>query len=93
MTFRRHPRHPLHLRCFFTWIGIEWKRKDGVFRWDVTVPVNATATVYVPAKAVGGVIESGKAALDARGVRFVRCEGNRAVLEVGSGGYSFRSRE
>jgi alpha-L-rhamnosidase len=81
------------LRSPYGLVASEWKRKDGVFRWDVTVPVNATATVFVPARTVEGITESGKPALAARGVRFVRSERSRVVFEVGSGRYSFRSRE
>jgi alpha-L-rhamnosidase len=74
-------------------IASEWQKKDGVFVWDITVPVNATATVFVPAKAVQGITESGKPASGARGVRFLRQEQGRAVFEVGSGNYRFRSPE
>jgi alpha-L-rhamnosidase len=72
-------------------ITSDWQNKDGVFRWDVTVPVNSTATVFVPAKAAEGVTESGKPAATARGVQFLRMEQGRAVFRVGSGTYSFRS--
>ena len=72
-------------------IASEWQRKDGVFRWDITVPVNTTATVYVPANSVESVTESGKPARNARGLRFLRSDPGRAVFQVGSGRYSFQS--
>ncbi len=59
----------------------------------ITVPVNTTATVYVPATSAESVTESGKPAIQARGVRFLRLEQGRAVFEVDSGNYSFESRE
>ena len=58
---------------------------------DVTIPVNTTATVYVPAKDAAGVTESGKPAGQAEGVKFLRMENAAAVYEVGSGCYRFCS--
>ncbi len=50
-----------------------------------------TATVYVPVKDLDGVTESGKPAGTARGVNFLRMEGQSAVYAVGSGVYHFES--
>jgi len=73
-------------------IASDWQKKDGVFRWDITVPANATATVYVPAKSAESVTENGKPVVQAQGVKMVRMENGRAVFSVGSGEYSFESR-
>jgi alpha-L-rhamnosidase len=59
---------------------------------DVTIPANTTATVYVPAKDVASVRESGKPASQSEGVKFLRMEQDRAVLEVASGSYEFEAR-
>ena len=40
-------------------IASEWKISDGDFMWNIIVPVNATATVYVPAQDERAVTESG----------------------------------
>jgi alpha-L-rhamnosidase len=73
-------------------IASEWKKEGNTFRWRVTVPVNATATIYVPAKDIAAVTESGKPAAAARGVKLLRSENGRAVIEIGSGQYDFASR-
>jgi alpha-L-rhamnosidase len=73
-------------------IASDWQQKDGVFRWDIAVPVNTTATVYVPAKNAENVTESGKPAAQAPGVKLVKTENGRAVFSVGSGNYRFESR-
>jgi alpha-L-rhamnosidase len=73
-------------------IASDWQKKDGVFRWSITVPANTTATVYVPAKSAESVTENGKPAVQADGVKLVRMENGRAVLSVGSGNYCFESR-
>jgi alpha-L-rhamnosidase len=55
------------------------------------VPVNTTATVYLPAMDAATVTESGKPVKQAKGVKFLRMEKGRAMLEVGSGTYQFSS--
>jgi alpha-L-rhamnosidase len=62
------------------------------FQLDVTVPGNSVATIYVPAASVQSVIESGKALDRVSGLKLLRYEAGRAVLEVGSGRYEFKSR-
>jgi alpha-L-rhamnosidase len=79
-------------RSLYGLIASEWQKQDGVFRWKVTIPVNTTAIVYVPAASVESVTESGKPATQARGVKLVEMENGRAVFSVGSGNYSFESR-
>jgi alpha-L-rhamnosidase len=68
-----------------------WRMLDGQFHWDVRVPPNTTATVYVPASDAKEVTEGGVPADEAPGVRFVRAKEGAAVYEVGSGTYAFRS--
>ncbi|MGB2351427.1 MAG: family 78 glycoside hydrolase catalytic domain [Akkermansiaceae bacterium] len=70
-------------------ISSDWKVANGQFSWDITVPANTTATVYVPATDAASVTESGKALAGAAGVRVLREEADRVVLEVNSGAYAF----
>ena len=72
-------------------ISSDWKTEDGEFHWKVSVPANTTATVLVPAQDVTKVFESGKSVDQAEGVKFLRMEKGRAVFEVGSGTYEFKS--
>ena len=68
-----------------------WKREDQKLSMEVTIPANATATVYVPADDTGLVFESGKPAAKAAGVKFEKMENGAAVYAVGSGTYRFES--
>lgn len=68
------------------------KIEDGAFEWKIEIPANTTATVYIPANSAEDVTESGKPAKDSPAVRFLRMEGDRAIFEIGSGRYVFRSR-
>jgi alpha-L-rhamnosidase len=72
-------------------IASRWEFDDDRFRLSVTLPANSTATVYVPARDVADVTESGKPVARASGVKFMRLEDGHAVFEVGSGTYRFTS--
>lgn len=67
----------------------DWKIEQGKFLWNVTVPANATATLYIPARNADSVTESGKPAGQAEGLKFLRMERGAAVYEAGSGQYVF----
>ena len=72
-------------------IASEWQRKGRQFDWQITVPPNTTATVWVPAGADSPVRESGQPLGDARGVKLLRREAGHVVLEVLSGSYHFET--
>jgi len=59
---------------------------------NVTIPINTTATVYVPARDAAGVTEAGRPAAKADCVNFLRMENGAAVYEVGSGHYRFEAK-
>jgi alpha-L-rhamnosidase len=69
-------------------ITSEWHRSGGAFTWDVVVPPNTTATIYMPGK---NVTEGKQAVGIAPGVSFVQVIGDRTLLEVGAGRYQFAS--
>ena len=68
----------------------EWKRQDGKLTLDVTIPVNATATVYVQTS-TGAVQESGRPISSSTQVRKLRAEPGEVVYAVSSGEYHFES--
>lgn len=68
-----------------------WKVDDTGFELTVRIPVNATATVYVPADSITQVTESGHPIADVKEVRFIRQEGKLLAFQVASGQYVFRS--
>jgi alpha-L-rhamnosidase len=73
-------------------IRSDWKWKGDSFYWKISVPVNTSATIYMPAKQISDITVSGKRLMDTFGVTFLRMEGDRAVLKVDSGEYSFVSK-
>ncbi|UOR03560.1 glycoside hydrolase family 78 protein [Hymenobacter aerilatus] len=52
-----------------------WKQDGKRFTWNITVPGNTKALVYIPTNDAKKVQESGKKAASAPGVKFVRQEG------------------
>jgi len=69
-----------------------WKNSDDRFEWTISIPPNTTAVVYVPAKDVEKVEENGASARQSPGVKSLRYENKRAVYEVDSGNYVFKTR-
>jgi alpha-L-rhamnosidase len=69
----------------------EWKKSDATFEWNIEVPANTTATAYVPLLQKRTISESGKPLGEANGVKFLRTEGTRILLQLGSGKYKLLS--
>jgi alpha-L-rhamnosidase len=69
-----------------------WKRDGNRFSLEATIPANTTATVMLPARGESAVSESGRTLGTAPGVKFLRMEDGRAVMEVQSGTYRFASQ-
>ena len=75
-------------------VTVAWHRpadSTDAFTLDVTVPPNMRATVELPASDAGAVTEGGQPLARVQGARLVELRDDRAVLEVGSGSYSFAS--
>jgi alpha-L-rhamnosidase len=72
-------------------IRSEWSRSNGKFDLAVTIPANTTATVYLPARDIDSITESGHALSAVADVKLAKMSGTRAVLDIGSGVYHFAS--
>jgi alpha-L-rhamnosidase len=73
-------------------IGSDWRREGNTFRWNVTVPANTSATVFVPAAEPADVTANGRPVQEAAGITFLRMETGRAVFRVEAGSYSILSK-
>jgi len=67
----------------------DWRVVKGEFILNLTIPANTTATVSLPIANQDQVCENGKPMALAEGVKFLRVEPGRCVLEAGSGSYRF----
>jgi alpha-L-rhamnosidase len=69
-----------------------WKIEKDYFNLDVTIPVNSTATVYIPSSDISSIKENNNEIQLNNDIKFLRFEKGFAVYEVGSGSYSFSSK-
>jgi alpha-L-rhamnosidase len=67
----------------------DWTTQGGRFHWDITLPPNTEALVYVPVSPDGKVTEGDLPAARATGVRYRGTAAGWKVYQVGSGHYSF----
>jgi alpha-L-rhamnosidase len=70
-------------------IKSSWKKEGKSLVWDIEVPCNTTATVYVAAPSEKAVTENGKRVSSAKGVNYTHTDNGYVVYQVGSGNYHF----
>lgn len=70
-------------------IASAWKKADGRFHWEVTVPVGARAVVYIPVRGEGAVTETGTSLDQAAGITGIEQTDGYVRCEAGSGTYVF----
>ena len=70
-------------------IRSEWQKKDNSLHWDLCIPVNTRADVYVPADEKDKITESGDKPENSAGIKYLRKEGDYFVYNLGSGNYEF----
>jgi len=69
----------------------EWQRDKKHVTMNFTIPVNTTATVFVPAADRKSVTENGRQFDQSPGVKFVGMEADKAIFTVQSGNYIIQS--
>lgn len=70
-------------------IESSWKKQNGGFSWNITVPVNSSARIYIPVPEINSITENGKAISSIEDITVVGIEDGNTVLDFGSGKYSF----
>jgi alpha-L-rhamnosidase len=73
-------------------IKSEWKRKEGELEMSVSIPLNATARMYISASDPDKVFEGGKPLKNVKDIKLIGMENDRLVIETGSGNYRFLIR-
>lgn len=72
--------------------GIRWEKRNSQFTMMISVPVGSTATVFIPAGSISQVKESGNSIRkNDKDIKFIRMDGNYAVLSISSGKFLFTS--
>ena len=70
-------------------VSSAWTLEDGRFTLGVEVPANTRATVRLPGAKLANVTEGGLGLSSGSGITGQRQDGDVAVVELGSGRYSF----
>ncbi|MFC0878781.1 family 78 glycoside hydrolase catalytic domain [Saccharicrinis sp. FJH2] len=73
-------------------IKSNWTRSKQKFTWNITVPANSGARIYVPAKSLNSIKEGKDKITENKDVKVVEFKDNRVLLEIGSGEYRFESK-
>jgi alpha-L-rhamnosidase len=80
-----------HYDSMYGRIESDWRLENGKLLYSATVPANTTATLYLPATSEKTITESGKSTDAVKGLKFVKYENGKAVFELQSGKYEFKS--
>ncbi len=64
-----------------------WRREGDSFYWNVTVPANTSAMLYIPVKSVKNITEGGRLISEVKDIRFKGVQKGKVVYEAGSGTY------
>ncbi|MBS1512869.1 MAG: glycoside hydrolase family 78 protein [Bacteroidetes bacterium] len=78
-------------KSYYGKIISNWKKDKGIFEWQVTIPANTSATIYLPAAAADKVLESGNKVDNSSNIKILKWEKGYAVLQVASGHYQFKT--
>jgi len=70
-------------------INASWKMLNNLWQLNVSVPVNTTAFIYIPAKNISSVKENGTALKSAAGLKIIGQEQGYIKVIAGSGSYQF----
>jgi alpha-L-rhamnosidase len=72
-------------------ITSDWKIQDHRFIFKVSIPAGVSAEIWIPAASAGSVTENNQSIKNNATIQGIRFESGYAVLETGSGDYSFES--
>ena len=73
-------------------ITSNWKKKEGNLFFEIQIPVNAEATVYLPAQKNSRIFESGKNIEEVAGIQLLHKADGAVICRIGSGSYVLEIR-
>ena len=77
------------LQTYYGKISSAWKIENGKLNFDVEIPVNTTASVYIPAKESADVMADGKLLQNGKSYQSPTGKESYIMVELGSGTYHF----
>lgn len=73
-------------------IKSSWTKSESTFTWAVSVPANAKAEIYLPAKNASSVTEGNRKLESNSDIEVLSEEGGRVRVAIGSGSYQFKTK-
>jgi hypothetical protein len=73
-------------------IGSSWKKENGRFYLQATIPVNTHATIFLPAGPSNQLLEKGAPVVTQKNCRLLGYKEGKALIRVTSGVYEFEVR-
>lgn len=70
-------------------ITANWKNENNSFIYEVEIPANTTAEVYLPSDKKEYLFENGKALQNSNDISIIKIENGVTILHIGSGKYQF----
>jgi alpha-L-rhamnosidase len=71
-------------------ISSNWQKQGNTFLWEIEIPPNTSATVFVPVNEKTKITESGVLAEKSASVQYLGRNADRAIFKIGSGLYRFK---
>lgn len=71
-------------------ISSKWENMYNKFEWSVCIPVNTTATIYLPVNEESIILESGKPIENSKDIKFIGKEKNYIIYKLSSGKFLFK---
>ena len=81
------------LKTYYGTISSSWKKENDGLVFDVEIPPNTTATIYVPAENGSLITESGKLIGDIKEIEIKGAVPRYLMLKAGSGKYHFEVKK
>ena len=82
------PAASAHYRSVLGEVAVSWRKENGRLHVEIAVPPGTAATLEIPSRRPGEVLESGRPLLQAHGITAVRHAARAAIITVGSGRYA-----
>jgi len=73
-------------------IKSNWTTSKTTFTWDIAVPANAKAEIYLPAKNSSSITEGNRKLEGNSDIQVLSEEGGRVRVAIGSGSYQFKTK-
>jgi len=73
-------------------ISSNWTKNKSAFQWNIKIPANTKAQVYLPAKDAASITENNRKLQGNKDFKIISVQKGRVLVEIGSGKYQFKTK-